>query len=283
MAPMDLRQPGWSIAALDGRRRCCPMSPWPVRGENLRDGCWNHPQGERLMSLFQRIRVLTAVAGAGAVLISSVPAQAQFGLSVVYDPSNYAQNVLTAARSLQQINNQIQSLENQAQGLINQARNLTSLPFSSLSTLLQQIQRTQQLLGQAQRIAYSVTDIQSAFTSRYSGSNLTASQAQMVTNANARWHDSVAAFQDALSTQATIVGNIDGQRSSMNSLVSASQSATGALQATQAGNQLLALLSQQIADLIAALAAQGSPGNRGRPRQCDRGRRTDALRTFPGN
>jgi P-type conjugative transfer protein TrbJ len=29
------------------------------------------------------------------------------------------------------------------------------------------------------------------------------------------------------------------------------------LQAAQAGNQLLALLSQQIADLIAALAAQG--------------------------
>jgi conjugal transfer/entry exclusion protein len=56
-----------------------------------------------------------------------------------------------------------------------------------------------------------VTDIQSAFTSRYSGSNLTASQAQMVTNANARWQDSVGAFQDALSTQATIVGNIEGR------------------------------------------------------------------------
>lgn len=191
------------------------------------------------------------------MLLSSVPAQAQFGLSIVYDPTNYAQNVLTAARALQQINNQIQSLENQAQGLLNQAKNLTSLPYSSLSTLLEQVQRTQQLLAQAQRIAYSVTDIQGAFTSRYSGSNLTASQAQMVINANARWQDSVGAFQDALSTQAIIVGNIEGSRSSMNSLVSASQSATGALQAAQAGNQLLALLSQQIADLIAALAAQG--------------------------
>lgn len=209
------------------------------------------------MNLCHRLRGLAAAAGAGAVLLSSMPAQAQFGLSIVYDPSNYAQNVLTAARSLQQINNQIQSLENQATGLINQAKNLASLPYSSLSTLLAQIQRTQQLLAQAQRIAYSVADIQSAFTARYSGSNLTASQAQMVTNANARWQDSVGAFQDALSTQATIVGNIDGQRSSMNSLVSASQSATGALQAAQAGNQLLALLSQQITDVIAALAAQG--------------------------
>ena len=36
--------------------------------------------------------------------------------------------VLTAARELQQINNQIQTLKNQAQMLINQARNLASLP-----------------------------------------------------------------------------------------------------------------------------------------------------------
>ena len=36
---------------------------------------------------------------------------------IVFDPSNYAQNVLTAARSLEQITNQITSLQNQAQSL----------------------------------------------------------------------------------------------------------------------------------------------------------------------
>src|SRR3546814_20288342 len=63
-----------------------------------------------------------------------LPARAQFG-GIVYDPSNYAQNVLTAARSLQAVNNQIRQIENQAQSLINQAKNLTSLPVSTLSTL----------------------------------------------------------------------------------------------------------------------------------------------------
>src|SRR3546814_19053616 len=43
----------------------------------------------------------------------------------------------------------------------------------------------------------------------------------------------------------------------MDGLVSSSQSATGALQAAQAGNQLLALQSQQLAELTALLAAQG--------------------------
>ena len=46
----------------------------------------------------------------------------------------------------------------------------------------------------------------------------------------------------------------DGQ---MEALVDRSQDATGALQATQAGNQLLALQAQQLSDLTAVIAANG--------------------------
>ncbi|MCC4232642.1 P-type conjugative transfer protein TrbJ [Sphingobium soli] len=192
------------------------------------------------------------------IAVLPAPAFAQFGLGgIVYDPTNYAQNVLTAARTLEQINNQIRQIQNQAQSLINEGKNLASLPVSTLSTLQSQVNQTRQLLSQAQRIAYSVQDIQQAFTQRYNGANLTASQGQMVANANARWQDSVGAYQDALQVQAGVVGNIDGARGSIDTLVSASQSASGALQATQAGNQLLALQSQQLADLTAAVAAQG--------------------------
>src|ERR1700687_3389402 len=64
----------------------------------------------------QRIRrgLLAPITVAFAVA-SSGPTRAQ---AVVFDPSNYSQNVLTAARSLTQINNQIRSLENQALLLI---------------------------------------------------------------------------------------------------------------------------------------------------------------------
>ncbi len=104
---------------------------------------------------------------AGAIVLSlgvTVPVQAQ---SIVFDPNNYVQNVLTAARALQQINNQITSLQNQAQMLINQARNLANLPYSSLQQLQLSIQRTQQLLAQAQRIAYDVQQIDRAFSTSY--------------------------------------------------------------------------------------------------------------------
>ncbi|MBQ1560636.1 MULTISPECIES: P-type conjugative transfer protein TrbJ [Alphaproteobacteria] len=182
------------------------------------------------------------------------PAAAQW---VVYDPTNYVQNVLSAARALEQINNQIQSLQNEAQMLINQARNLASLPYSSLHQLQQSVQRTQALLGQAQRIAFDVQQIDQAFQSQYSNISLSTSDQRLVSDARSRWQNTVGGLQDALRVQAGVVGNIDTNRAEMAALVGQSQGATGALQATQAGNQLLALQAQQLADLVAVVAANG--------------------------
>jgi P-type conjugative transfer protein TrbJ len=197
-----------------------------------------------------------AAAGALALAVTCA-APAAFGQWIVFDPNNYAQNVLTAARELQQINNQITSLQNQAQMLINQARNLASLPFSSLRQLEQSVQQTEQLLGQAQRLAYNVQQIDQAFSTTYAPATSSQSDQALIANAQARWANAVAGLQDALKVQATVVGNIDTSRTQMSALVTSSQGATGALQATQAGNQLLALQSAQLADLIAAVAAQG--------------------------
>jgi type IV secretion system protein TrbJ len=202
-----------------------------------------------------RIRHLAAASVIALSIASALaPSSAQV---VVFDPNNYAQNVLTAARALQQINNQITSLQNQAQMLINQARNLASLPYSSLQQLQQSIQRTQQLLTQAQRIAYDVQQIDRAFSTTYAPVSASTSSQTLISNAQVRWQTSVAALQDALRIQAGVVGNLDTNRTQMSALVTSSQSATGALQATQAGNQLVALQAQQLADLTATVAAQG--------------------------
>ena len=113
----------------------------------------------------RRFRAALAAGVTALTLVTAgVPARAQW---IVYDPTNFSQNVLTAARELQQVNNSIQSLENQANMLINQAKNLASLPYSSLAQLEQSINQTEQLLIQAQRIAYNVTTINQAFTSTY--------------------------------------------------------------------------------------------------------------------
>lgn len=175
---------------------------------------------------------------------------------VVFDANNYSQNVLTAARELQQINNQIVSLQNQAQSLVNQARNLASLPYSSLQQVQQSIARTQQLLNQAQRIAYDVQQIDRSFSTTYAPASSTQSSQSLVAGAQERWQSSVAALQDSLRVQAGVVGNLDTHRTESAALVTSSQSASGALQAMQAGNQLLSLQAQQLADLTAVAAAQ---------------------------
>jgi P-type conjugative transfer protein TrbJ len=200
----------------------------------------------------------TLAAGIAALTFAtaSVPAQAQFGSGIVFDPTNYTQNVMTAARELQQVNNEIQSLENQATSLVNQARNLTSLPYSSLTTLDQSITQTEQLLTQAQRIAYNVSTINQAFTQTYPAaySSSTSSQ-QLVADAQTRWQNSLAGFQDAMNVQAGAVQNLDSTRTQIDALVGASQSATGAVQTAQSGNQLMALQTKQLADLTAVMAA----------------------------
>ena len=139
--------PGCDIVALAGPPISSPTS-----------AIWRHRH--------DHVFVILAAASAVA-LVACRPRRRQSAQWIVFDPNNYAQNVLTAARELQQINNQITSLQNQAQMLINQASNLASLPYSSLQQLQSSIQRTQQLLAQAQRIAYDVQQIDHAFSTNY--------------------------------------------------------------------------------------------------------------------
>ena len=208
------------------------------------------------MMRVRKNRARTLLAAGIAVLALTTTsdfAQAQW---IVFDPTNYVQNVLTAARALQQINNQLQSLANEATMLNNEAKNLTSLSYSSLPELDQSISATEQLLSQAQKIAYNVSAIDSAFSQTYpqSYSGSTPAQ-QLLADAQTRWQNARAGFQDAMTVQAGAVQNLDSTRTQIDALVLASQSASGALQAAQSGNQLIALQSKQLADATAVLAA----------------------------
>ncbi len=208
------------------------------------------------MTLTRRRLAATLLAGPTLAGLVLAPHAAQAQLTV-FDPSNYVQSVLQAARALQAVNNQITSLQNEAQMLIGQAKTLASLPYSSLAALQAQVDRTRELLGQAQALAYDVSQIQQAFRTNYGAVDLSASDAALTARADARWTTAVAGFEDALKVQAGVVGGLGASRDQLANLVGVSQGAVGGLQAAQAGNQLLALQAQQLADLIALSAAQG--------------------------
>ena len=74
-------------------------------------------------------------------------------------------------------------------------------------------------------------------------------------DAQTRWQNARAAYQDSMHVQAGVVQNLDTARTQINALISSSQSASGALQAAQSGNQIMGLAAQQLADLTGVIAA----------------------------
>ena len=185
----------------------------------------------------------TLLALAAAALLGVLPAHAQW---VVIDPTNLAQNILTAANTLEQINNQIQQLQNEAQMLMNQARNLAGLDFSALSQLRAALSATNQLIRQAQGLAFNVQQMETQFRDLYPESfSASVTNAQMVLDARRRWTNSLEALRTATQVQSQAVQNFAADEQALTDLVNRSQSAVGALQAMQATNQLLALQSRQ--------------------------------------
>lgn len=169
-----------------------------------------------------------------------------FAVWPVFDAANYTQNLLTAARELQQIDNQIQQLQNQATMLVNQGRNLASLPYSALAQLQATLASTNQLIAQAQGLSFNVAQSQAAFNRLYPASyGAGTSSAQMAQDAQARWQTSVQALQTATQMQSQAAQNLLSDQSVLSNVVTQSQGAVGALQASQATNQLLALISRQ--------------------------------------
>jgi len=184
------------------------------------------------------------LAAIAVVLLSA--SSASFAQWAVFDAANYTQNLLTAARELQQIDNQIQQLQNQATMLVNQGRNLASLPYSALAQLQATLASTNQLIAQAQGLSFNVAQSQATFNRLYPGSyGASTSNAQMVQDAQTRWQTSVQALQTATRMQSQAAQNLLSDQSVLSNVVTQSQGAVGALQASQATNQLLALISRQ--------------------------------------
>lgn len=190
---------------------------------------------------------IAASLGVAAMVAPTKPAQALFGFGdIVFDPSNYAQNVLAAARSLEQINNQIQSLQNQATMLQNMARNLQRLDFSSLGQLSGALNRIDGLMIEADGLSFDLGQLEDQWREQYPDSFepvITASD--LASAARERWQSAMNAFRQTMRVQSQIVENVQADGDLLADLVTRSQGAVGALQAQQATNQLIALSAKQ--------------------------------------
>ncbi len=175
----------------------------------------------------------------------------------MFDASNFSQNVLTAARALQQINNQIQSLQNEAMMLENMARNLQSLNMSSLGQMTSALSQINALMNQGNGIAFNVTATNSAFQQQFPSQYSTAlTTNQSFAQAQTNWQNAMSAYQQTLLVQAQVAQNVQADAATLSGLVTASQGAVGTLQASQAANQLTALSIKQQMQIQNLMAAQ---------------------------
>ncbi|MEH2609614.1 P-type conjugative transfer protein TrbJ [Bradyrhizobium sp. AZCC 1693] len=203
-------------------------------------------------------KISTSVVAIGLALVVAINGSRRLGAQiVVFDPSNYSQNILTAARTLDQINNQIKSLGNEAQMLINGARNLTSLPSSVVGQLASKINEINNLIAQAKGISFDVQKTQGDFERFYPRQYTAAmSTNRMVQDATARWDNTYQALKQTLVTQAMIASALDQDGQTLRTLMANSSGAVGSLQAQQSGNELLALQVKQSLQAQALVATQ---------------------------
>lgn len=223
------------------------------------------------------------LAVAVAALIGAMPvAHAQW---VVIDPTNLAQNILTAAHTLEQINNQIRQLQNEAQSLMNEARNLASLPFNVVNRLRANLDTTRQLITQARGLAFDIQNMDQQFAQLYPDQYAASvSGNQMFQDAHKRWQNTLQGLQTAMRMQAQVSQNLNQDEGVLADLVDQSQSATGALQAMQATNQLLALQAKQSIQTQQLQLTQGRAASLELARQAaavERGR--EVTRRFIGS
>lgn len=195
-----------------------------------------------------------ALAIGGTAVLPAAPAAAALP---VFDPTNYTQNLLQAARALSQINNQVKSLQNEASMLQDMAKNLEKIDFPQLQEIKSAMGRIDQLMGEAQKIEFKVRGLDGQIKALFPGELQKALTGdQQVAQARARLDAAMGAYRQSMTVQAQVAENVKEDAGVLSELAATSQGAVGALAVGQAANQLLALSVKQQLQLQNLMAAE---------------------------
>ena len=224
--------------------------------------------------------VLTALAAA-LMLATALPARSH--ALTVFDPLNYQENLLSAARALEQINNQVRLLPGQAQVLLKMDQNLLRLGPTLSPDLQRALADVQSRLRTGEGVALQLRATEAAYERLFPKQVSAAlSTDDVLRSAKSRWDEEYAALRRAALLQGQIADGIETDTRLLGDAVARSRNAAGALEVAQAGNELTAL--EHKAGARSARAAC-RPASRRHHRQgaraCRRGRRKATLQDLP--
>jgi P-type conjugative transfer protein TrbJ len=200
-------------------------------------------------------KTLIVLPVAAAMMTSCVPRSA--AQLVVFDPSNYQQNLLSAARALQQINNQVRQLQNQVQMLLRMEQNLQRLGSTISPDLQRTLTNIQTQLRAGEGIALRLQATQSGYEQVFPRQVSTALSADdVLRNAQRRWDEEYAGLKRAALLQGQIADSVDSDTRLLGDAMARSRDAAGALAVAQAGNEISGLSVKQSLALQSLLVAQ---------------------------
>jgi type IV secretion system protein TrbJ len=185
--------------------------------------------------------LLVGVAG----IIPATPAQA----AIVFDPTNHIQNVLTAARALEQIRVQTEQLTAQI-------RSLSQNPYNHMGEIGRAISALTELSDQARGLAGSVQGLERQFEELYPDRPNARNALERLMASARRIEVARQTAQDAARVAASIDQGRAARSARMAGAMNAAQSAGGQTSAIQSSVQALGVMSEQLEGLQALIASQ---------------------------
>ncbi len=217
--------------------------------------------------------LLLSLSAPAVTVLAPPPATGQI---VVHDPSNHAENLLAAARMLEQIEHQIAALEQQAQML---ARGRLQLS----PDLSRTIDEAEALFRRGEGLSHDIAriggEIEALFPDTWEDYQL-----GDVLSQSDRWaEESRRSLSRAMAAEAQAAARLGETRTRVESALAASQGAEGQTSAVQAGNQLLGLTAAQLAGIEALMIAEGRALQAERMERLAREARAEEIRSraFP--
>jgi type IV secretion system protein TrbJ len=202
----------------------------------------SHSKTRRFLGV--SLATLSLLSGFG-VTLHPMPAKA----SIVFDPTNHIQNVLTAARALEQIRVQTEQLTAQI-------RSLAQNPYNHMGEIGRAMSALTELSDQARGLAGSVQGLERQFEELYPDRPNARNALDRLMASARRIEVARQTAQDAARLAASIDQGRSARSARMAGAMAAAQSAEGQTSAIQSSVQALGVLSEQLEGLQALIASQ---------------------------
>ncbi len=168
------------------------------------------------------------------------------GGMIVFDPTNFVKNSITALQTTQMVTQEITSYQTQLQQYQLEMQNIANFPSFTWQNVSQTLANLANAIQTGQALGYSMQNMDAAFQQVYPGYQAPQNYQQSYQNWSNTTLDTIRGGLDSISLQSSDFAN---EEQTINTLRGLAASPTGQLQAVQVGNMLSGEMLNQMQEL----------------------------------